>query len=129
MDKSRLKKILIYGGIAIGVVVVIVVISMLTSSDNPTQTSGGLVSSNQTVPTVPAPANPAATSGSTQIVALLKNLSGIRLNDSLFLYPAFRTLQDISIVLPTPSSEGRQNPFAPIGTQTAAPVVEVDTVQ
>jgi hypothetical protein len=125
MDKSRLKKILMYGGIALVVVIIIVVIPSLFSKKNKTTpTTGGLVSSNQTVPTAPATQTAASNSRSSEIVALLRNLSGIRLNEAVFSYPTFRSLQDISILLPVPNQEGRQNPFAPIGGSSLQPAAQ-----
>ncbi len=116
-----LKKILKYGGIAIGVVVIIVVIGSLGKGSDESS-SGSLVSTT-------SGANPAVTpaTGSapeSQTISLLKNLSTLRLNGNVFSNPTFRALSDISIVLPQVTNQGRRNPFAPLGSDggAAAPV-------
>lgn len=62
-----------------------------------------------------------------QIVALLRNVSSIQLNDSLFQSPAFATLTDLSIALPAVTSQGRRNPFAAAGTDTMPYIAPVTT--
>lgn len=54
----------------------------------------------------------------------LLSVRTLRLDDSLFVNPAFQNLKDFTIVLTQPGNEGRPNPFAPIagiGAQTADP--------
>ena len=53
-----------------------------------------------------------------QVVTILRNLSVIKLDDSVFRNPAFGLLTDLSISLPPVTNQGRRNPFAPIGTDT-----------
>ncbi len=55
-----------------------------------------------------------------QVVQILRNLSVIRLDDAVFQNPAFAYLSDISITLPPPINQGRRNPFASVGNDTAA---------
>ncbi len=116
-----LKKILKYGGIAVGVVVIIVVIGSLGK--------GGNESSSSSLVSTTTGSNPATTpaSGSvpeSQTITLLKNLSTLRLNGNVFSNPVFRSLSDISIVLPQVTNQGRRNPFAPLGSDggVVAPV-------
>jgi hypothetical protein len=59
------------------------------------------------------------TTGS-QVVTILRNLSVIKLDDSVFRNPAFALLTDISISLPLVTDQGRRNPFAAVGTDTPA---------
>jgi hypothetical protein len=61
-----------------------------------------------------------------QVVTILRNLSVIKLDDSVFRNPAFALLTDISISLPPITNQGRRNPFAPVGTEPV-PVVPVGT--
>lgn len=108
-----LKKILKYGGIIIGVVVIIVVIGSLSGGKDESS-SGSLVSTTTNT-------NPATTSGTStvpesQTIALLRNLSTLRLNGNVFSNPTFRALTDISITLPQVTNQGRRNPFAPLGS-------------
>ncbi len=84
----------------------------------------GLVSSNTGAST--GLQNSAIGEGSTgsQVVAILRNLSAIKLDDSVFRNPAFALLTDISISLPPVTNQGRRNPFAPVGaadTTTTTP--------
>ncbi len=59
-----------------------------------------------------------------QVVTILRNLSVIGLDDAVFRNPAFAYLSDISIILPPPTTPGRRNPFAAIGSDLgAAPAV------
>ena len=120
-----LKKILKYGGIAVGVVVIIVVIGSLgKGGDEPS--SGSLVSTT----TGGNPATPplAGSVPESQTITLLKNLSTLRLSGNVFSNPVFRSLSDISIVLPQVTNQGRRNPFAPLGSDggTVTPVVPTD---
>jgi len=56
-------------------------------------------------------------------LSLLLNVKSIRLDDSIFADPAFLSLRDSSIMLIPDGTEGRPNPFAPIGSDIiAAPV-------
>lgn len=61
-----------------------------------------------------------ASSGNTtgsQVVTILRNLSVIKLDDSVFQNPAFSLLTDVSIALPPITNQGRRNPFAPVGAE------------
>lgn len=62
------------------------------------------------------------TTGS-QVVTILRNLSVIKLDDSVFRNPAFALLTDISISLPPITNQGRRNPFAPVGVDAATSTV------
>jgi len=56
-------------------------------------------------------------------ISVLLNVKNIKLDDSIFLDPAFISLKDSSILLSPTGDEGRPNPFAPIGVEaTAAPL-------
>ncbi len=56
-------------------------------------------------------------------LSLLLNVKNIKLDDSIFMSPAFISLHDSSIILVPDGNEGRPNPFAPIGVDiTAAPL-------
>lgn len=79
-------------------------------------TVAGLVSS-RTGASQGLQSNTTVGEGSTgsQVVAILRNLSVIKLDDSVFRNPAFALLTDISISLPPVTNQGRRNPFAPVG--------------
>lgn len=52
-------------------------------------------------------------------LAVLLSVKNIRLDDSIFSDVAFMSLKDSSILLKPDGSEGRPNPFAPIGADTS----------
>ncbi len=66
---------------------------------------------------------PDATSGNgtpntnDEFVSILLSVKNLKLDDSIFKDPAFLSLQDSSITLIQDGTEGRPNPFAPIGTE------------
>src|SRR3989339_183611 len=49
-------------------------------------------------------------------LTLLLSVKSIKLNDTIFSDPAFGSLHDSSITLTPDGTEGRVNPFAPLGT-------------
>ncbi len=51
-----------------------------------------------------------------ELIALLLELKGIRLDDSIFADPVFMSLQDFSQEL-VPEPVGRDNPFAPLNSR------------
>lgn len=53
-------------------------------------------------------------------LAVLLNVKGIKLDDSIFNSPVFLSLSDSSISLVQDGNEGRANPFAPLGFDTTA---------
>ena len=53
-------------------------------------------------------------------LATLLNVKSITLDDSIFTDPAFANLHDSSIVLIPDQTEGRPNPFLPIGTDVSS---------
>ena len=64
----------------------------------------------------------------TQVIALLGEMGGIKLDGSLFSDPSFQSLQDYSIDIP-PELKGRPNPFDPIGMGIApAPTSATSTL-
>lgn len=115
-----MKKILKYGGITIGAVVVIVLLGKVFGKGDVATSTGSLVSTTTgSNPVTPSNSSTApSTDGS--VVGLLKNLSTIRLNGALLSSPTFQSLNDISIVLPQITNQGRRNPFAPIGSENVA---------
>ena len=64
-----------------------------------------------------------STTGS-QIVEILRNLSVIKLDDSVFRNPAFGLLRDMSVAIPPVINQGRRNPFAPVGNDAAVTTTE-----
>ncbi len=58
-----------------------------------------------------------------ELLGVLLNVKNIRLNDSIFNEEAFTSLQDSTILLVPDGTEGRPNPFAPIGNDISAAVL------
>ena len=67
--------------------------------------------------------NPQDSPVNQDFLTILLNVKNVKLDDSIFSDPAFNSLRDSSIVLVPDNTEGRPNPFAPIGFEKiAAPV-------
>ena len=103
----KIKNILIFVGIG----VVFILIYVLLIKGDPEVDS--LVSSSSLEDgTLGIEANSEVTQ---EFLALLLSVKDIRLDDAIFSDSAFQNLRDSSIVLTPDGSEGRTNPFAPIG--------------
>jgi hypothetical protein len=120
---SKIKNILIFLGIAL----VLVLVYFLVFKKSPEQPS--LVSSTgaglNSVATNNSDASASVektTSVSKDFLALLLNVRNIRIDETIFSDPAFLSLRDSTIELVSDGNEGRPNPFAPLGTDTTAPV-------
>jgi hypothetical protein len=59
-------------------------------------------------------------SAAAEFLPILLNVKNIRLENSIFNDPAFMSLRDSSILLIPDGTEGRPNPFAPIGFENLA---------
>jgi hypothetical protein len=57
----------------------------------------------------------------TEFLSILLSIKNIRLNDTIFSSLAFTSFRDSSITLDPDGTEGRQNPFAPIGFDATTP--------
>ena len=53
------------------------------------------------------------------IYSMLQKLSQVTLNNSIFLEPAFQNLKDNNVDFPSQPA-GRENPFAPVGSDSNA---------
>ncbi len=62
-----------------------------------------------------------------ELITLLSQLRTIDLDRSLYSDPVFLSLSDFSVVL-IPEPISRPNPFAPIGSEGVAPVVQNEDV-
>ena len=54
-----------------------------------------------------------------EFLSILLSVKSIKLDDAVFADKAFTNLKDSSILLTSTGDEGRINPFAPIGSETA----------
>jgi len=107
---SKIKNIIIF--VVIGVALILVYIFFF----KPAPPTANLTSSNG----APVVQNTATTTQTNQVggdfLSLLLSVKSIKLDDSIFSDPAFATLRDSSIELVPDGTEGRPNPFAPIGS-------------
>lgn len=93
------------------------------SSKSSTPTTNTLVSNNtgsNPVPIGDDTQTQASTFAGSDIAALLKNISQIKLNTTILQNPSFLALTDTSLTLPAPTVTGRINPFARSGALDAA---------
>jgi len=110
---SMLKNILIFAGI--GVVLILVYVFLIKKSPD----EQGLISTSPLgVPAAPENSGPAG-GVANDFLSLLLGVKNIKLNNAIFSKPAFRSLRDSTIVLTPDGTEGRPNPFAPIGYEGA----------
>lgn len=110
--KSKSKSMLI----AFLIVLVIVFVVMMVRRKGSSAGVPDLVSSS-------GPAGTDQSGGSAapdDFLASLLNVQNIKLDESIFSDPAFASLHDSSILLIPDGTEGRPNPFAPIGSDAAA---------
>lgn len=116
------KNIIIFVAIAI-IFSLIYIFFIKSSSDDATSlvSSGEQPSSTLTDTGAPDPNSLIAK----DFLSLLLNVKTIKLNDSIFSNIAFLSLHDSSIILIPDGTEGRPNPFAPIGIDSI--VVPVNT--
>ena len=78
-----------------------------------------LVSTDPTASNTNASSNAISITDAQDFLAVLLNVRSIVLDDSIFSDPTFATLRDSNIVLIQDGTEGRPNPFAPIGFELA----------
>jgi hypothetical protein len=68
--------------------------------------------------------NPTTIVDAKDFLTLLLNVRNIKLNDGIFLDPAYQSLRDSSIELIPDNNPGRVNPFAQFGNDPVSPDVE-----
>ena len=108
----RTRNIIIF--VAIGAVLVLAYIFFMRNTPDD-DASLVLTSSNPAAPAPTAGNNAAATEG---FLTLLLNVKNIKLNDAVFSDVAFISLDGShSINLTQDGTEGRTNPFAPLGSE------------
>ena len=116
----KIRNIIIF--VIIAAIFVLIYIFFIKSS--PDQSSLVLSPSNPSLPGVNSSGASANVPSSTSLVAkdflsLLLNVKNIKLDDTIFSDPAFNKLRDSSIVLTPDGTEGRPNPFAQFGNNSA----------
>lgn len=97
----------------------------------PEQASLTTTTDTTTTGTTTAVGGVSTTVPESEFLAVLLNVTNIKLDDSIFADPAFTSLHDSSIELVSDIPEGRPNPFAPIGSDvvaTPASTITPDTI-
>ncbi len=116
------KNIIIF--VAIGAVLILIYVFFIKGSSEPTGLVSTSVNQNGGIATTPTTGGDEAL-GARNFLSTLLNVRNIKLDDSIFSDVAFSTLHDSSIILTPDGTEGRPNPFAPIGidkiTQPTSP--------
>jgi hypothetical protein len=108
-------KIIIVVSLVIAALVLAYIFLFKNNSDQ-----GNLTSSFNVADLLPNSDSASSTPVDSNFLATLLNIRSIKLNDNIFIDPAFTNLRDSSIVLVQDGNEGRKNPFAPIGNDTGA---------
>lgn len=118
-----IKNILIFVAVAIAFVLVYIFFI------KPDGQEANLVSSGQSTG-IPLEANPlSGDSISTQdFLTVLLSVKSIKLDDSIFSDTAFTTLNDSNVILTPDGTEGRVNPFAPLGSDGGQAPVKPATI-
>ncbi len=126
---KKVKKLLIILGILIVVGIVVYSTSSKSTPKTPAGSTGALSS---TVGTLPLPSNTGASrSANDEFSTMLSNIKSITIDTSLFENQAYKLLRDYPVTLGS-DTVGRNNPFAPIGSDgNGAPVqsVSIQTLQ
>lgn len=110
---AKIKNILIF----VGILVVLVLVYFFVFKKGPEEaslvsTTGGTVATTATINTNQSENEDV----SKNFLSVLLNVRNIKIDDSIFSDPAFLSLRDSTIELVSDGTEGRPNPFAPLGT-------------
>jgi|SRR3990167_9441617 len=124
--KPKLKSILIFIAVFIAIILVYVFVFQRPSSEDATLVPvSGSVSSRtgaQSSLAVPSLGEVPGDLVNKEFLNLLLNIRGIHLDaEDVFSNPIFGSLMDFTITLIQDSTEGRLNPFAPIGSDFQVP--------
>ena len=118
----KVKNILIFVGILVVVVVAYKLIfkstpatpAKTTTASLPVTSTTGSTTATGTTQTAPKPVV------GQEFLSMLLSVKTIRIDDSIFTSSAFESLSDSSIQLVSEDNQGRENPFAPIGSDGTA---------
>jgi hypothetical protein len=118
---SNIKSLIIF--ISIGAIIILGYVFFFKGNNPATPNLTTSASSGTTA----TPSVAAGDSAGGEFLTLLLNVKNIKLNDAIFTDPAFTSLKDSSIVLNPDGTEGRPNPFAPIGADTTPSSITTTT--
>lgn len=106
--------------ILVGVAVVLILIYIFFIKKGPAPDTSLTSSTGTSIPSNDSTLNETLNID-TNFVSVLLNVKNLKLDSSIFTDPAFLALRDGSITLVQDGTQGRPNPFAPIGSETVAP--------
>ncbi len=123
----KIKNIIIFIVIAL-VIFLFYVFFIKSSGEQPSLVSSG---AGATLPNIDGSTPNPSTSNTNSEVAkdflvIFSNIKNIKLDDTIFSDPAFSSLHDSSIILTPDGTEGRPNPFAPLGNDVVVVSVPVN---
>jgi hypothetical protein len=115
-------KKLIKGVIIIIVVVAVIALALSLMKSKKEDSSALQSTTGATAGVLPGTQgeNSEALTVSDQFLRLLLSMQNIELDQSIFVDPAFTSLEDFSVNIIPRNNEGRVNPFAPVGRDTAS---------
>ncbi len=112
----KIRNVIIFVTIA-AVFVLIYIFFIKPSPNEPSLVSSA---SPTTATTTTANPNSLTIKDTKDFLSILLNVKNIKLDDAIFSFEAFNSLRDSSIVLTPDGTEGRPNPFAPLGVDNVA---------
>lgn len=112
----KLKNIFIF----LGALIILILVYVFFFSSSPEEESNLITTSADPDAELPAPTE--NNIGTQDFLKILLSVKSIKLDSSIFADPSFATLRDSSITLVPDGSEGRPNPFAPIGQEGGNPI-------
>ncbi|MES2023129.1 MAG: hypothetical protein V4439_00405 [Patescibacteria group bacterium] len=115
MPKTR--NIIIFAVIAVAITFIYILFFKPSAPATPALTSS-FQNTKVTTTSAGTAANPAIGG---DFLSLLLSVKSIKLDDSIFTDPAFLSLHDSSIEIVSDGSQGRSNPFAPLGADVLSP--------
>lgn len=115
----KIKNIIIF--IVIGAILILSYVFFV----KPSSTPNNLISATPVSPSSGMMANAGDSSVARDFLTLLLNVKNIKLDDTIFSDNAFMSLRDSSIILTADGTEGRPNPFAPLGSDNITPVTPI----
>ncbi|MBP9715537.1 MAG: hypothetical protein KBD52_03565 [Candidatus Pacebacteria bacterium] len=118
----KIKNIIIFLGIGI-VLIVIYMFIIKKPADVPSLVTSSDSFSNEQTGNIPEQDSKLAK----EFLGILLNVKSIRLEDAIFSDISFTSLNDSSILLIPDGTEGRPNPFAPLGNDLSANVFNSNT--
>ena len=108
----KIKNIIIF----VAVIIAFILIYIFFIKSSPEENNLISISSNSAIPSTTNTSKGSDVLATRDFLAILLSVKSIKLDDGIFSDAAFNALFDSNIVLIPDGTEGRTNPFAPIGS-------------